>query len=88
MANSLVWRRRPRNKNCRIYFLQFLLRAKIGWCVALPALRVLDEIGEIAAATLKSITLATLLKTMGWHEQRLANAGDAAKEAQDAGPAG
>ena len=43
--------------------------------------RVLDEIDEIAVATLKSITLATLLKTMGWHEQRLANAGDAAKEA-------
>jgi hypothetical protein len=48
---------------------------------------VLDEIDEIAVATLKSITLATLLKTMGWHEQRLANAGDAAREAQDAGPA-
>ncbi len=49
---------------------------------------VLDEIDEIAVATLKSITLATLLKTMGWHEQRLANAGNAAKEAQDAGPVG
>ena len=48
--------------------------------------RVLDEIDEIAVATLKSITLATLLKTMGWHEERLANAGDAAKEARDAGP--
>ena len=48
--------------------------------------RVLDEIDEIAVATLKSITLATLLKTMGWHEQRLANAGNAAREAQDAGP--
>ena len=46
-------------------------------------------VGEaIAVATLKSITLATLLKTMGWHEQRLTNAGDAAGEAQDAGPAG
>ncbi len=50
--------------------------------------RVLGEIDEIATATLKSITLATLLKTMGWHEQRLANAGNAAKEAQDAGPVG
>ena len=52
--------------------------------------RVLGEIDEIAAATLKSITLATLLKTMGWHEQRLTTAGDtgdAAGEAQDAGPA-
>ena len=48
--------------------------------------RVLDEVDEIATATLKSITLATLLKTMGWHEQRLANAGDAAGEAKDAGP--
>ena len=46
--------------------------------------RVLDEIDEIAVATLKSITLTTLLKTMGWHEQRLANAGDA----EDAGPPG
>ena len=50
--------------------------------------RLLDEVDEIAAVTLKSITLATLLKTMGWHEQRLANAGDAAKEAHDAGAAG
>ena len=48
----------------------------------------MDEIDEIATATLKSITLATLLKTMGWHEQRLANAEDAAKEARDAGPPG
>ncbi len=47
----------------------------------------LDEIDEIATATLKSITLATLLKTMGWHEQRLANAGDAG-DTQDAGPPG
>ncbi len=44
-----------------------------------------DEVDEIAVATLKLITLATLLN---WHEQRLANAGDAAKEAQDAGPPG
>ncbi len=50
--------------------------------------RVLDEIDEIATATLKSITLATLLKTMGWHEQRLTNAGDTAKEAEDAAPPG
>ena len=50
--------------------------------------RVLDEVDEIAVATLKSITLATLLKTMGWHEQRLATAGDGAGDAQDAGAAG
>ena len=54
--------------------------------------RVLDEIDEIATATLKSITLATLLKTMGWHEERQANAGAGeaqdAGETQDAGPAG
>jgi hypothetical protein len=32
--------------------------------------RVLNEIDEITIATFKSITLATLLKTMGRHEQR------------------
>jgi len=32
--------------------------------------RVLSEIDEIAKATLKSITIATLLKTMEWHAQR------------------
>ena len=37
--------------------------------------RVLNEIDEITIATFKSITLATLLKTMGWHEARSANAG-------------
>ena len=61
-----------------------LFRSEIGRALG----RVLDGIDEIATATLKSITLATLLKTMGWHEQRQANAGPAAKEAQDAGPPG
>lgn len=46
----------------------------------------LDEVDEIATATLKSITLAPLRKTMGGHEERLANAGPAAGEAEDAGP--
>ncbi len=32
--------------------------------------RVLNEIDEIAVATLKSISLATLLKSRHWHEQR------------------
>ncbi len=32
--------------------------------------RVLSEIDEIAKATLKSITIATLLKTMEWHAHR------------------
>jgi len=32
--------------------------------------RVLFEIDEIAKATLKSITIATLLKTMEWHAHR------------------
>ena len=32
--------------------------------------RVLNEIDEITIATFKSITLATLLKTMGWQEER------------------
>ncbi|MCH7486961.1 MAG: Rrf2 family transcriptional regulator [Proteobacteria bacterium] len=36
--------------------------------------RVLNEIDEITIATFKSITLATLLKTMRWHEERSGNA--------------
>ena len=45
--------------------------------------RVLSEIDEITVATLKSITLTTLLKTMRWHRERSQNgagagAGDAA----------
>ena len=32
--------------------------------------RVLREVDEIAVATLKSITLATLLKSRRWHEER------------------
>ena len=32
--------------------------------------RVLSEIDEITVATLKSITLTTLLKTMRWHRER------------------
>ncbi len=39
--------------------------------------RVLNEVDEIAIATLKSITLSTLLKTMRWHEERLQNAATA-----------
>jgi len=42
--------------------------------------RVLAEIDEIAKATLKSITISTLLKTMEWHAQRekLQKSGNAA----------
>ncbi len=32
--------------------------------------RILNEIDEIAIATLRSITIATLLKTMHWHAER------------------
>lgn len=32
--------------------------------------RVMNEVDEIAVATMKSITLATLLKTMRWQEDR------------------
>ena len=32
--------------------------------------RVLDEIDEIAIATLRSITIETLLKSMTWHRER------------------
>ena len=43
--------------------------------------RVLSEIDEITVATLKSITLTTLLKTARWHRERthyVAGAGQAA----------
>ncbi len=43
--------------------------------------RVLNEVDEIAIATLKSITLSTLLKTMRWHEERLQNAAAAGEAA-------
>ena len=43
--------------------------------------RVLNEVDEIAIATLKSITLSTLLKTMRWHEKRLQNAAAAGEAA-------
>ena len=43
--------------------------------------RVLNEVDEIAIATLKSITLSTLLKTMRWHEERLQNAAAAGETA-------
>ena len=48
--------------------------------------RVLNEVDEITVATLKSITLSTLLKTVRWHQERLENAATAdAREAAGLG---
>ena len=50
--------------------------------------RVLSEIDEITVATLKSITLTTLLKTMRWHRERSQNAAAAGEAGRSSSPTG